>query len=215
MQKRGQVFSGDMVMGFVIFLLVTGFFYNYVTSIQAKKFQDVSLKFQSSFVFNSVMLGLDMYMSPTPTPSPDVDFFGNNSYRVDATKLDDFDTLPYCNNPQGPFCQGNDKKTIVLGSLLDSPNFKNMDFCMYFVDKDDKVKMHIGPDNNDILIDDTTGSTEKCGVLSPQTGFKPNPLCKTKPYTHSIKVMRLVVWDVSGKDEIVTMHILICGEQIE
>lgn len=211
MKKRGQVFSADVVIGFVIFLLVIGFFYNYVTSVQAKKFKDVTLEFQSSFVFDSIMLGLDKYMSQIPTPSPDVDFFGNNSYRVSVNKLSNFKSLPYCNNPSDPFCQGNNQKHIVLGSLIDSPNFKNMSFCMYFVDSGGTVKEHIGPNAPTIYIED---GSNQCGSGNPVGNLKPS--CKTDPYTHSTKVSRPVVWDLnSGPDEIVTMHVLICGEQIE
>ena len=82
---------------------------------------------------------------------------------------------------------------------------------MYFVDNGGNVKKHIGPNDasKPVYIKSTTLCGNGASISNPQ------PSCETPPYTHSIKVMRSVLWDVSGNDEIVMMNILICGEQIE
>lgn len=203
MEKRGQIFSSDFVIGFIIFLFTISLFYSYITSVQAKKFQDIDLKFQSDFVFESIVNGLDKYMRNHPNNN-DIDFLGNNSYRINITKLKNFKDLSY-----------NDKKTILIEYLQDTPNFKNMDFCMYFADSLGSLKMidsslySIG--NNSIVLGKNSLLTQVyCNAENINT-LKPS--CE-KPYTNSFKVSRPVIWDTDTKDDIVLMNVLICGEQI-
>lgn len=187
-KKRGEVVSVDLIIGVVLFLFALGLFYNYITSMQEKP--SVSFQIPADYLFDGIELGLDKY--------PDKNFFEENSYRVNVTRLEEFERMIIVDNDYET------TNKIVTGNVELPLQIKRMDFCMYFENNANEVIKSIG--NSTMQV----GDGEDCG----NDGFAPKPSCP-EPFTHGLRLTRPVVYDYpASTQEIVRMHVLLCGIQI-
>jgi hypothetical protein len=202
MKKRGQLISFDLVLGILIFITAFIFILNQVDNLIVKS--HVKLNLQSDFVFNNLELNLksSKYTDTGKTP-----FLSN--YKIDEKGLSDFQSLNYNDDDSDDF---NDMKSLLIKNL-NIPDL-NLNFCIYFVNKTNKIVdingyVGIGLSSSDAKI--YVGNNIEC-----QETMGSNNLIVAKPYcseyyTHASNVFKPVV----RQGKIMKMNILICGKEVK
>ncbi|MBN2423294.1 hypothetical protein JXB41_08785 [Candidatus Woesearchaeota archaeon] len=142
----------------------------------------------------------------------------------DDDYLSNWEELKYGTDPMNPDTNGNgindfyepikplqiDLQSLILGDI-DTHNFKEIDVCIYFEDKNGDIKYHVGEgdvDDNMIYIKEE----QKCGQESFQV-INAKPECLTSPYVETIVMSKPVLYKTDLGAELLNMRILICAKQ--
>lgn len=207
MLKKGQIFSTDLIIGVLIFLLAIALFYFSVSSI----FEDKEKPFdiEERFVFTNLETATAEY-DKNPDHSQ-ISFYNNNV--IDEDKLTNFAEFTNIINNNYSFIKDILLKNIAKANLI-------LDVCLYF----ENSSKHIVPVSdgdynitgigNRINGNMTIEGNINCGGISEFK--KATPVCNESLYLHvkqfTKAVLRNSISDKTKK-EIVKMNILICAKE--